>query len=419
MRYINETNRKPGAILAFALVPLSGLTTDMYLPSFPEMTNVFHTSDAAIQMTLTVFLISYGIGQFIAGTILDSFGRYRPSLLALLVFIFSNFLIIHSKSIEWIYAYRTLQGLCVSFIAVGKRTYFVDVYTGKKQKSYTALNTIVWAVAPISAPFLGGYLEKHFSWNASFYFLGAYALILFILELFLSGETLKQKSEFKLKPILNTYGKLLNARDFSVGVVVLGISYCMVMAFNMSIPFIIEKKFLLSPVATGYCALCSGTSILIGGLIGRKMSINFLYNKLWYLTLLQLVAIIVMYLMAPQLNSIIILMAFVVFIHGIEGLVYNLFFTHCLTRFPQNAATAGGITGGGSYIVVSSTISVLLGILSVNNQKMLTACYLLLCLMIIVLLWLFKRSINGANKRMMVSDRIQSKPDNNSYALPN
>lgn len=417
MRLINEHNRKPGAILAFALVPLSGLTTDMYLPSFPEMTHVFHTSDAAIQMTLTVFLISYGIGQFVAGTILDSFGRYKPSLLALLVFIFSNFLIINSRDIHWIYLYRALQGLCVSFIAVAKRTYFVDVYTGQKQKSYTALNTIVWAVAPISAPFLGGYLEKHFSWNASFYFLGCYALILFILEILYSGETLKEKALFQLKPILKTYGRLLNTRDFTAGVVILGVSYCMVMAFNMSIPFIIEKKFHLSPVVTGYCALCSGTSILIGGLIGRKISIDYLYNKLWYLTLLQLGSIVLMFFAIPYLGNIFILMTFVVFIHGIEGLIYNLFFTHCLTRFPQNAATAGGITGGGSYIIVSSTISIILGILSVTNQKMLTLSYLILCLLIIILLFFFKKSINGANKRMMVLDRKQTNLQNEAYAL--
>lgn len=417
MRFINEQNRKPGAILAFALVPLSGLTTDMYLPSFPDMTHVFHVSDAAIQMTLTVFLISYGIGQFIAGTILDSFGRYRPSLLALLVFIFTNFLIIYSRDINWIYFYRALQGLCVSFIAVGKRTYFVDAYTGQKQKSYTALNTIVWAVAPISAPFFGGYLEKHFSWNASFYFLGIYALILFILELLFSGETLKEKAVFRLKPILKTYGKILNTRDFTAGVVVLGVSYCMVMAFNMSIPFIIEKKFHLSPVITGYCALCSGISLLIGGLIGRKISINYLYNKVWYLTLLQLLGIVIMYFTVPFLGNIFMLMTFVIFIHVIEGLIYNLFFTHCLTRFPQNAATAGGITGGGSYIVVSSIISILLGLLSVNNQKMLTICYLILCIVIIVLLLLFKKSINGANKRMMVTDRQQTNLQNEAYAL--
>lgn len=409
MKYINEHNRKPGAVLAFMLVPLSGLATDMYLPSFPEMTHVFHTTDAAIQMTLAVFLISYGIGQFIAGTFLDSFGRYRPTLLALAVFIFSNFLIITSRNIYWIYVYRSLQGLCVSFIAVGKRTYFVDAYKGKQQKSFTALTTIIWSVAPISAPFIGGFLEKHFSWNANFYFLGFYTLLLLILEILFSGETLKEKAIFKLKPIVQTYRKLLNTRDFTVGVVFLGISFCMVMSFNMSIPFIIEKKFHLSPVVTGYCALCSGTSILIGGLIGRKLSINSLFKKLWLISLLQLIGIISMLASTPYLNDIYLLMIFVIFIHGIEGLVYNLFFTHCLTRFPEHAATAGGITGGGSYIVLSAVISVIMSIISVNNQEMLAVCYIILSLLGITVLLLFKRSIIGANMRMMVVERREAR----------
>lgn len=417
MRYINENNRKLGAILAFALVPLSGLSTDMYLPSFPSMTGVFGVSDAAIQMTLTVFLISYGIGQFVAGTFLDSFGRYRPTLIALLVFILSNFLIIYCRNIDLIYVYRALQGLCVSFIAVGKRTYFVDAYSGVQQKSYTALTTIVWAVAPISAPFIGGFLEKQFSWSANFYFLGVYALLLFILELCFSGETLKEKAAFKLKSISQTYGKLLQTRDFSIGVVILGISYCMVMCFNMSIPFIVEHKFHLTPVATGYCALCSGSAILLGGLIGRKLSINFIFNKIWYFTLLQTVGIVLMLFLAQYLNNIFLLMAFVIFIHGIEGLVYNLFFTHCLTRFPQHAATAGGITGGGSYIVLSIIISGIMGILTINNQQMLAIGYMILASLILILLQLFKKSINGANKRMMVIERRQATLKTKAYAL--
>lgn len=417
MKQINEQNRRPGAILAFALVPLSGLATDMYLPSFPEMTRVFHTSDAAIQMTLTIFLISYGLGQFIAGTVLDSFGRYRPTLLALLLFIVTNILIITTRNIQLIYLYRALQGLCVSFIAVGKRTYFVDAYTGAQQKSYTALTTIVWAVAPISAPFLGGFLAKHFSWDASFWFLGIYAGILFLLELWLSGETLKEKAAFKLRPIAQTYAKLLNTRDFTVGVIVLGISYCMVMAFNMSVPFIIEKKFELSPLVTGYCALCSGISIFIGGLIGRKISIGSLFSKLWYFALVQLAAILMMLAMATYLNHIFLLMAFVIFIHCIQGLMYNLFITHCLTRFPQNAATAGGITGGGSYIVVSAAISGLLGFLSITNQKMLAISYLILSVIILLLLQLFRKSLIRANKRMMVKERQALRVKSEAYAL--
>ena len=418
MRQITESNRRIGAILSFGLVPLSGLATDLYLPSFPEMTQAFHVSDSAIQQTLAVFLVSYGLAQFFAGTVMDSFGRYRPTLIAIAVFIVTNLLIVSTRSIELVYVYRMLQGICAAFIAVGKRTYFVDAYTGKQQKSYTALLTIVWAVAPITAPFLGGFLQQHFSWQSCFYFLAIYAFVFLILDLIFSGETLKNKAEFKFKPIMRTYGKLLNTRDFTVGMVILGLCYCMVMAFNMSVPFIVEHKFHLSPVVTGYCALFSGISMFIGGLIGRKTGISKLFTKAWILAVAQLAVIVLMLAATRFLDNLVLLMAFVMVIHAIQGLLYNLFFTHCLTRFPNNAATAGGITSGGSYIVVSLAIGLLMGLLSVNDQKMLAVCYLILSLSMIGLIFLFRKSITNANKRMMVKERQELAEVKRPYQNP-
>lgn len=394
-----------GAILAFGLVPLSGLATDLYLPSFPEMTQVFHTPDTAIQQTLAVFLISYGLAQFFAGTIMDSFGRYRPTLIAIAVFILTNLLIVSTRNIELVYVYRAFQGICAAFIAVGKRTYFVDAYTGKQQKSYTALLTIVWAAAPITAPFLGGFLQQHFSWQSCFYFLAAYAFVFLVLDLVFSGETLKKKkAEFKLRPIIKTYAKLLNTRDFTAGMVILGLCYGMVMAFNMSVPFIVEHKFHLSPVVTGYCALFSGIAMFLGGLMGRRTGISKLFTKAWIWAAVQLAVIVLMLASARSLDNLILLMAFVITIHMIQGLLYNLFFTHCLTRFPNNAATAGGITSGGSYVVVSLALGLLLGLLSVTDQKMLAVCYLVLSASMIGLMFLFRRSITKANEDMLAGE---------------
>lgn len=405
MRQITENNRRIGAILSFGLVPLSGLATDLYLPSFPEMTQVFHVSDAAIQQTLAVFLISYGLAQFFAGTIMDSFGRYRPTLIAIAVFILTNLLIVSTRSIELVYVYRMFQGICAAFIAVGKRTYFVDAYTGKQQKSYTALLTIVWAAAPITAPFLGGFLQQHFSWQSCFYFLAVYAFVFLILDLIFSGETLKTKAEFRLRPIIKSYTKLLNTRDFTAGMVILGLCYCMVMTFNMSVPFIVEHKFHLSPVVTGYCALFSGISMFLGGLMGRRTGISKLFTKAWMWTVGQLAVIVLMLASVRFLDNLVLLMVFVMAIHMIQGLLYNLLFTHCLTRFPNNAATAGGMTSGGSYIVVSLSIGLLLSLLSVTDQKMLAICYLILSVSILLLLLLFGKSLTRANKRMMVKER--------------
>lgn len=43
-------------ILAFAVIPMSGLATDIYLPSMPSMAEDLHLPEARIQLTLTFIL---------------------------------------------------------------------------------------------------------------------------------------------------------------------------------------------------------------------------------------------------------------------------------------------------------------------------------------------------------------------------
>src|SRR5690242_2759942 len=185
---IGEKNQGTATILALSLIPLSGLATDIYVPSLPQMAGNLGVSAASVQFTIAVFFISYGICQLIIGGVLDSFGRYRLNIASLFLFSIASFVIAFSKSIEVIYCMRAIHGITVATIVVGKRAYFVDVYSGEKLKHYTSLFSIIWSASPIIAPFLGGYLQTVFSWQSDFIFIGFFGLLMLILELIFSEE---------------------------------------------------------------------------------------------------------------------------------------------------------------------------------------------------------------------------------------
>jgi len=387
MRQIVESNSRASTIIAFVLIPLSGLATDVYIPSLPDMASAFHTGSVNIQQTLILFLISYGVAQFFAGSILDSFGRYKIGLISLFVFTISNIFIVHAHSLEMVYAMRVVQGASTAFIVVGKRAFFVDVFTGEKQKHYTSLLTIVWATAPITAPFLGGFLQSSFGWASNFYLLGIYSGLMLIFELFFGGETLRYPVAFKGKKIMHVYKKLIGTFDFSFGILVLGISYSIVMVFGMSVPFIVEHKYHLSPVVTGYCALLSGTALLFGGVIGKMLKKGTIPMNASKANITQIGLIFLMMIASSLFNQLPLMMVFVVLIHLMVGLVYNLFFTYCLTRFPKNAGMASGITSGGSYMVTSVFSTVVLALIHVTNESALALCYLTLAILAAIALF--------------------------------
>jgi multidrug resistance protein len=387
MKKLKEGDEWIATVLAFILIPLSGLAVDVYLPSFPSMVADLGTTSDNIKLTMTVFLISYGISQLFVGTIVDSFGRYRASIYSLLVFILSNIGIILSDSILVILIMRFLQGIAIGFIVTAKRAFFIDVYEGAKRKHYTSLITIVWASAPILAPFIGGYLQTYIGWRANFYLLAIYGLVLFLLELRFSGETIKAPQPFHLRAIRSMYGQLWRAKDYVIGVVMLGLSYGMVLVFGMSMPFIVEHTFHLQPVVTGYCALCSGLSILLGGMLAKRLMHKPFFRKLSTAIMLQVAIAAGMYAASLSLNqSIFSIMFFVVLLHILEGFAYNIYFTYCITRFPAFAGMAGGVTSGGSYIVFSVIGYFIASFINIQSQQALAISYLFFAGSILIVL---------------------------------
>ena len=161
---LKEENQGIATLLAFALIPLSGFATDIYIPSLPSMALALRVDSIDVQMTLSLFLISYGISQLFVGSIVDGFGRYKLSLWCIGIFAATCLVIASTSNLYLIYLMRVIHGITVAFIVVAKRAFFVDVYKGEKLKHYLSLFTIIWSSGPIIAPFVGGYLQNVFCW---------------------------------------------------------------------------------------------------------------------------------------------------------------------------------------------------------------------------------------------------------------
>lgn len=396
MKLYNSKYEKISTISTFILIPLSGLVTDVYIPSFPEMQSVFHTTAAGIQLTLSCFLISYGITMFVAGSLVDSYGRYKIVLGALLLFALSNFSIAYVHDLYFLYAIRILQGILTALIVVAKRAFLVDIYAGEKLKHYMGLLSVVWALGPITAPFLGGYLQSYWGWTSNFIFLGFYALFSWLLEYIFCGEAMRLTQAFRIPTIIRSYRKVLGTAEFSLGLFVLAASYSMVLIFGMTAPFIIEDQFHFSSVVTGYCALISGLGLFIGGMLAKQLTSRPLLKKLRVANFTECIIAITMFFTGTLFTNLYVLMFFVLIMHICSGFVYNVYFTFCLTRFPQNAGISSGITSGGSYLITSVLSYSTVSLVKVNDQCTLAICYFAMAIVIFSLLQVLRKiRMNG------------------------
>ncbi|CAH0269288.1 MFS transporter [Chryseobacterium sp. Bi04] len=393
LREASEKRIKLITIMAFVSIPLSGFVTDIYLPSFPSMARELSVSEKDIQITLTSYLLSYGISQLFVGGILDSIGRYRPKLLALFLLVVSSILITMTDSILLICLLRILQGVAVSVLVVATRAIFVDIYDSEKVKHYLSYFTIVWSCGPILAPFLGGYLEKLFNWHANFHFLALYAGVIFLFEWFFSGESLPQKKQLDIAENISLYKMMLKNRIFMLGIFILGLSYSIVMLFNITGPFIIENTFHFSPVVIGYCTLILGFSWMIGGFIGkRRLTLDF-KPRILQPVLLQLILIIALIVTSNYAESLFIMVPFAFFIHICSGILFTSFFTTSMLYFPKNAGTAGGLMGGLVYVITSISSFIISVSGTVTEQKGLAWRYLIIAFFLLGIILIMNQAI--------------------------
>lgn len=393
---ISENQIKRITLIAFFSIPLSGFITDIYLPSFPAMAKDFAVNEREIQWTLTVYLLSYGVSQLFIGSLLDSIGRYRPKLCALLLLVLSSLMISLADSILIICVWRIIQGIAVSTLVVATRALFMDIYEGSLLKNYLSYFTMIWSCGPILSPFLGGYLEKSFHWGVNFYFLALYAAILFLLEIFFGKETMSDSKEADVRGSVNIYKMMLKNKQFIFGVFILGLSYSIVMLFNTTGPFIIENTFNFTPVTIGYCTLLLGFSWVLGGMIAKiNMGLAFRF-RVFVPLLIQLLAAGVLLGISFFYQNLVLTIGFAFLIHTVSGVLFTSFFTSSMLFFPAHAGAAGGVMGGLVYII-TSVISFVISLSGrVSTQGELAGHYLILSVLLaLVVLSLFKMGANG------------------------
>lgn len=399
MKSVNNKHRQISDIVSLSLIPISGFATDIYIPSLPSMSTGLGATMAHVQLSIMIFMVSAGVSQLFVGSLLDSFGRYKLSNVAIFAFAIASFAIAWYPNLHVLYVMRGVQGISVAFIVVAKRAYFMDTYSGDRLKHFTSLFTVVWSAAPIIAPFFGGYLQKAFGWQSNFYFLGIFALTLLVLTLRYGGETGKTFPLFELKPIATIYASMLITRDFILALLILGLSFSMVLLFGMSSPFIIEHVWHLSSVVTGYCSLLSGIALLAGNIFAKSTIKRPLERKIPVALGLQLSLVIVMTIISKYASSAFIMMPFVLLQHLLIAFLFNNFYSYSLGRFSHSAGIAAGLSGGVFYITSSVVSYGAASLLHVRDQRILVLGYLVLTVSVAVVYALFQfRDSFGINR---------------------
>jgi DHA1 family bicyclomycin/chloramphenicol resistance-like MFS transporter len=264
--------------LLSAFIPLS---TDLYLPALPGMSDYFGLSASRINLTLTTFFIFYALGTLVWGPLSDHYGRKPILLVGMGLYSTASVLCALMPSLDGLILCRIFQAIGGSAAGAVATAVVKDVYSGKRRESILAIVQSMVLISPAVAPVLGAFLLNVMSWRGIFWVLTLIGIVAFVGSL-LFEETIPQYSSGILLQNMNRIVRVLQNRRFTSLLALFSLGPIASMAFIASSTYIYQENFRLSSQMYSFYFSLNALGMIAGPMIYLWFSRRFqALNIIW------------------------------------------------------------------------------------------------------------------------------------------
>lgn len=256
--------------LIIALVATGPLSTDMYLPALPDIRRAFSVDTAAVQMTLSIFLVGLALAHLILGPLSDRFGR-RPVLIGgMALYALASIACVFAPTIELLMAARFVQAFGVCAGGVVGRAVVRDVHGRIEAARMLSHISTATAVAPLVAPLVGGHLAVSFGWASVFWAMAAIGLFVFVATLLVLPETNAQPKADALNPrrFAANYKTLLASSNYRAYLFTTAFCFSGLFAFISGSSFVLIETLGMAPDHFGFAF----GFVVVGFMVGSHLS---------------------------------------------------------------------------------------------------------------------------------------------------
>ncbi|MFJ2760290.1 multidrug effflux MFS transporter [Streptomyces prasinus] len=259
-----------------SLTATAPLAMDMYLPALPEVTRALGSTASTVQLTLTTCLAGMALGQLVVGPMSDRWGRRRPLLVGLAVYIVATALCAIAPTVELLIAFRLLQGLAGAAGIVIARAVARDLYDGVAMARFFSTLMLISGVAPIVAPLIGGQLLRVTDWRGVFAVLTVLGILMAAVVWRKLPETLEPADRHRggAGEALGSMRRLLADRAFSGYVLTGGFAFACLFAYVAASPFVIQEIYGASPQTFSLLFGVNSVGLMIMGQINGKVLVG-------------------------------------------------------------------------------------------------------------------------------------------------
>lgn len=260
----------PRRLVAILLlvVPLSQIPLDLYTPALPEMVVDLNASTAALQNTVTAYMLGMSLAFIPVGVIADARGRKPVLLTCLAVVVAASLLCAVAPNVAFLLAVRFVQGAAACACLVLSYAIAADSFRGDKLTSVSGLLGAAWGLAPVLAPAAGGILVQFMNWRMLFVLIAVLAAAAAAVVVLALPETLApdHRGRVDVRGTAVVLAATLRNRVFVCFVLVFGLMASAQLSFGVAGPFLYQERLGFAPAAYGLIALAVGAANLSGEL---------------------------------------------------------------------------------------------------------------------------------------------------------
>ncbi len=336
-------------LLLALLTAVGPLSTDMYLPSLPAIGRAFDGDIPMVQLTLSVFIAGFAIGQIFYGPLSDRYGRKPVLIIGLTGYVAGSIACFFAQNIEALIVARFFQALGASAAIVLVRAIVRDLFGGEKAARLLSLMGALMGVVPLVAPVIGAVLEVNFGWRASFAVTSIVSALLLLACVVFLPETLApdRKRRWSFTGMLGDFSLLLRHRVYLRYLFAVCLSFGGLFAIISASSFVFQNHFGLSELQFGLAFSVCVVGYIVGTLAGARLSGRHSVETLTFLgTVLLAISGLAMILLSfmPEPQVWHLLLPLFVSMIGV-GFVLPQSMAGGLTPFPQMAGTASSLIG--------------------------------------------------------------------------
>ena len=364
-----KINKNYLIILLGILAAIGPFTIDMYLPGFQRIAQDLYTDEQHVAFTLTSYFVGIALGQLFYGPIVDKYGRKKPLLFGLGIYILAAIGCALSPMIEVMIGMRFLQALggCVGMVA--STAIISDVYEVQYRARAFSSIMLVMGVAPLIAPSVGSFFVEKWDWEFIFYFLAVFAGIVFLLIQFLLPETSRymHSNKLKIREIVAGYLEVLKNNTFLFYTLAGSIAMSVMFAYISSASFIFISFYGLDKATFSLLFAVNASGIISGsylnGLLTRKVNYIKISNYAALILSLISLCILIFVLINPHLPYQWLVVTLFLILFTI-GFINPNATAASLAPFTKNSGTASALGGAirmGTGALVATAVGLFQG----------------------------------------------------------